>query len=208
MFSFNLFASIGTNRAGVVSVVIASSPVYAQAHTRAARTQDSTEKFVDPIILVHQALRIKHHAHTIASTALHVTMTLSPHSGSIREHRGLCFATLAGPEIDFQHSQSRGLSAVTHPFSPSNASARSPSNRRFLLLLRARLEIVKQRAQRQRKAGLTAFSADIWLNHSVQNHTLLQKSEVCKFGTPKYKDNTINCHFQRPAVWSNERKNP
>jgi hypothetical protein len=63
--------------------------------------------------------------HTIASTALLVTMTLSPYARSIRARSHGSPHSLALRSTRNVLAQSRGLSAVTHPFSPSNALALS-----------------------------------------------------------------------------------
>lgn len=63
------------------------------------------------------------------------------------------FATLAGPEIDFQRALavSGAVGRYSSVFTVERVRSLSLWSPRFLLLSRARFEIVKQRAQRERR---------------------------------------------------------
>lgn len=131
MFSFNLSVSIGTSsRSGVIA---RCARVCAHKAIRVAAACEAVSRNSWAHYPLSRALCIKHRAHNRGydlardRDPLLVRRTIralrgSPHSTALRSTSTTC-------------SQSRGLSAVTHLFSPSNALALPSVASCFLLFL-------------------------------------------------------------------------
>lgn len=164
MFSFNLFTSILRHRIAIRSTVgISGLVLISGAHTRTDERDSSETHCTEeirraPIISAFARPSVHQVVHTIASTSLLMTMTLSPYARFIRA-RTSRFATLAGPEIDSQRALAVPGTVGRYSSVFTVERARSSFGRRFLATRALLRKLLSSAHNEGRRSKLRIFGS-------------------------------------------------